>query len=82
MSASNLNNYPEKSQDEIETVRYKPHSAGGYAVSKAFSSKTSRAPNDLRALARKYLLEQIKRGWPYSDEFYRSDCKFTLFHLS
>ncbi|CAG9537147.1 unnamed protein product [Cercopithifilaria johnstoni] len=63
-------------EDEIETIRYKPHNAGGYAISRAFSSKVHRAPNDLRALAREYLLEHIRRGWPYSDEFYRTYTQF------
>ncbi|VDO37946.1 unnamed protein product, partial [Brugia timori] len=63
-------------ENETETIRYKPHNAGGYAVSQAFSSKIRRAPNDLRALAREYLLEHIRRGWPYSDEFYRSYSEF------
>uniref|UniRef100_A0A158Q7H1 Uncharacterized protein n=1 Tax=Elaeophora elaphi TaxID=1147741 RepID=A0A158Q7H1_9BILA len=72
-----LSSTPEESQkDEIETIRYKPHNAGGYAVSRAFSSKIRRAPSDLRALARKYLLEHIRRGWPYSDEFYRTYTPF------
>uniref|UniRef100_A0A915PDK8 Uncharacterized protein n=1 Tax=Setaria digitata TaxID=48799 RepID=A0A915PDK8_9BILA len=63
---------PGKSQPGRGTIRYKPHNAGGYAISQSFSSKIRRAPNDLRALAREYLLEHIRRGWPYSDEFYRS----------
>ncbi|VIO86178.1 Uncharacterized protein BM_BM10902 [Brugia malayi] len=64
--------FEKPNENETETIRYKPHNAGGYAVSQAFSSKIRRAPNDLRALAREYLLEHIRRGWPYSDEFYRS----------
>ncbi|KAL3981719.1 hypothetical protein ACH3XW_44215 [Acanthocheilonema viteae] len=66
----------EPQEDKIETIRYKPHNAGGYAISQAFSSKVRRAPNDLRALAREYLLEHIRRGWPYSDGFYRTHAEF------
>ncbi|VDK82745.1 unnamed protein product [Litomosoides sigmodontis] len=57
-------------EDKIGTIRYKPHNAGGYAVSRVFTPEVHRAPDNLRALAREYLLEHIRRGWPYSDEFY------------
>lgn len=78
-----MSSIPEEFQeDRIETIRYKPHDAGGYAVSRVFSSKIRRAPNDLRALAREYLLEHIRRGWPYSDEFYRSDSEFYTTEIS
>lgn len=62
----------EPQENKIGTIRYKPHSAGGYAVSRAYSSDVHHAPDNLRALAREYLLEHIRRGWPYSDEFYSS----------
>lgn len=55
-----------------ETIRYTPHNAGGYAVSRTLSKKTdhSSTPN-ARDLVREYLLKQIQRGWPYGEEFYR-----------
>lgn len=80
---SKLSFLPEEPQKaKSGTVRYKPHNAGGYAVSRAFSSKVRRAPNDLRALAREYLLEHLRRGWPYNDEFYRTYRKFRNFQIS
>ncbi|OZC05014.1 hypothetical protein X798_08007 [Onchocerca flexuosa] len=72
----------ESREDGNVMNRYKPHNAGGYAVSQAFSSKIRRAPNDLRALAREYLLEHIRRGWPYSDEFYRTYSEFYTIQIS
>uniref|UniRef100_A0A0M3HV32 Chitin-binding type-2 domain-containing protein n=1 Tax=Ascaris lumbricoides TaxID=6252 RepID=A0A0M3HV32_ASCLU len=53
-----------------ETVLYTPHSSGGYAVSRAFSVKTTFSRDDAREYARKYLMRQIRNGWPYSDRYY------------
>jgi len=60
---------------EIETdssVEYKSHSQGGYAVSRRINNLNARKPNH-RIIAQRYLLEQIKNGWPYDEKFYRSD---------
>ncbi|VDM39033.1 unnamed protein product [Toxocara canis] len=55
-----------------ETIRYTPHSAGGYAVSRVFSVKTALSHEDAREYARRYLLRQIRNGWPYNDRYYTS----------
>ncbi|VDM95887.1 unnamed protein product [Thelazia callipaeda] len=62
----------ESQEIPVETIRYKPHSAGGYSISRALSTKTHQLPENLKAFARDYLLEHIRRGWPYSEEFYRT----------
>ncbi|KAK0396865.1 hypothetical protein QR680_001890 [Steinernema hermaphroditum] len=50
---------------------YKPHSSGGYALSE--KTITTRPPlqGNAKKIARKFLIDQIKRGWPYDDSFYR-----------
>lgn len=61
-----------------ETIRYKPHNAGGYAVSRTYSVK-SYQNDDYKKIAREYILKKIKNGWPYDEQFYRTYCKLFFF---
>ncbi|TMS36475.1 hypothetical protein L596_003626 [Steinernema carpocapsae] len=51
---------------------YRPHSSGGYALSEKPISKV-RPPlqPNAKKIARKFLIDQIKNGWPYDERFYR-----------
>uniref|UniRef100_A0A0N4U834 WAP domain-containing protein n=1 Tax=Dracunculus medinensis TaxID=318479 RepID=A0A0N4U834_DRAME len=58
-------------QSSVEILNYSPHSSGGYAVSRSFAAKTEKVDNS-KHLAREFLMEQIRNGWPYAERFYRT----------
>lgn len=57
-----------------EGIVYKPHNQGGYAVSRKLDKLNARKQEiDHKLLAQRFLLEQIKNGWPYDEKFYRTE---------
>jgi len=60
--------------EEVDTINYKPHNQGGYAVSRKLQKINSKNtdPNH-KIIAQQYLLDQIKNGWPYEERFYRTE---------
>jgi hypothetical protein len=57
---------------------YKPHAAGGYAVSKPLDKATTPSHTDKKEIVQQYLLEQIKQGWPYDEKFFRPGSTLNL----
>ena len=52
---------------------------GGYAISEKLQRINSRRSNlEHKMKVQRYLLEQIKDGWPYDEKFYRPEGFFTL----
>lgn len=66
--------------DDSRKPIYKPHEAGGYAVSKIKTvDKVAATQEDItkKEIVQQYLLDQIKQGWPYDEKFFRPGSKFT-----
>uniref|UniRef100_A0A1I8AH45 Secreted protein n=1 Tax=Steinernema glaseri TaxID=37863 RepID=A0A1I8AH45_9BILA len=57
-------------QIKEQQFEYKPHSSGGYAIAEKATTKRPPLHADAKKIARKFLIDQIKRGWPYDDSFY------------
>lgn len=61
--------------DEDGELKYQPHASGGYAVSQKFDKLTESDIINKKEVVQQYLLEQIKKGWPYDDQFFRPSSK-------
>ncbi|CAD5221851.1 unnamed protein product [Bursaphelenchus xylophilus] len=54
---------------------YKQHPNGGYSIN---SQPRINQEAEKKEIAQHYLLEQIKRGWPYDDRYYRPENMVTV----
>lgn len=64
-----------KFDDDGKPIKYEPHVSGGYAVSQTFDKNASAKHADKKEIVQQYLLEQIKKGWPYNEQFFRPESK-------
>lgn len=61
--------------ENTKPVNYQPHTAGGYAISQTIDRLSAADRADRKEIVQHYLLDQIKKGWPYDEAFYRPTSK-------